>query len=263
MNLGINGKVALITASSQGLGKASALSLAREGARIAICSRKEKDIRQTADEIRSVTGGVVVPIVADVSNPDDILRLAESVQRELGPVQILVNNAGGPPTGDILTLSDEEWQKGFNLTLMSVVRLCRQVLPMMLEQNWGRIITITSIAAKQPINDLLISSTIRPGIHGLTKVLSNRYAGNNITVNTVCPGNILTSRQKELMESRSSRSGLTMDQYKAGIVKEIPAGRFGQPEEIGDVVTFLASGQAGYINGVNLLVDGGQSRGIF
>ncbi len=263
MNLGIAGKVALVTAASQGLGKASALELAKEGAVLAICSRSETSIRAAADEIGTATGTRVLPVRADVSDPEDIRRLLETVGARLGPIQILVNNAGGPPTGDILSIPDEEWLKGYYLTLMSAVRLCRGVLPAMRERKWGRIITITSVAAKQPINDLIISSTLRPGIHGLTKVLSNKFAGFGITVNTVCPGHILTHRQEELMAARSKVAGTSPAELMNTIVKDIPSGRLGKPEEIGAVVAFLASGQAAYINGVNLLVDGGISRGIF
>ncbi len=144
-----------------------------------------------------------------------------------------------------------------------MIRLTREVLPLMIRQKWGRIITITSIAGKQPIDDLLISSTLRPGIHGLTKVLSNKFAKYNITVNTICPGNILTSRQKELMEARSAKQKISEKKYLEGVIKDIPAGRLGKPEEIGNTIAFLASEQAGYINGVNLLVDGGMAKGIF
>jgi 3-oxoacyl-[acyl-carrier protein] reductase len=175
---------------------------------------------------------------------------------------VLVNNAGGPPTGDILSLKDEDWQKGHDLTLMSMVRLTRAVLPMMIQQRWGRIITITSIAAKQPINELLLSSAIRPGILGLTKVLANQYAKDNITVNTVCPGNVLTKRQEELAASRAAAKNISMEQYLKETASVIPAGRLGRPEEIGNVIAFLASEQASYINGVNMLVDGSAAKGI-
>jgi 3-oxoacyl-[acyl-carrier protein] reductase len=204
----------------------------------------------------------VLPLVSDVSKASDIRKLVESVKEKFGSIHILVNNAGGPPTGDILTLTDQQWQKGFELTFMSVVRLCRAVLPMMIQQKWGRIVTITSAAAKQPINDLLVSSALRPGILGLTKVLSNKYAKDNITVNTICPGNVLTNRQKELMEARCVERRMTMDEYMAQAAEEIPMGRLGKPEEIGDVIAFLASEQASYINGTNLLVDGGLAKGI-
>lgn len=262
MNLGLKGKVALVTASSQGLGKASALALAAEGAKLVICSRNEKSIQAAADEIRQKTGATVVPVVGDVSKMKDIKNVVDTAVMEFGTIHVLVNNAGGPPTGHILTTPDEEWEKGVQLTLMSVVRLVREVLPHMERQKWGRIITIVSIAAKQPIDELLISSTLRPGILGLSKVLSNQYAKENITVNTVCPGLILTKRQEELSTSRAAEKMMTFEHYLAESAKAIPAGRLGRPDEIGNVVAFLASEQASFINGVNLLVDGGAARGI-
>ena len=262
MDFGLKGKVALVTASSQGLGKAAAQALAREGAVIVICSRTKSAIERTAKEIRHDTHATVVPFVADVSKLADVRRLVRATKRKFGAIHILVNNAGGPPTGDILSLPESEWKKGIDLTLVSVVRLCREVLPSMVKQRWGRIITITSITAKQPINDLLISSTLRPGILGLSKLLSNVYAKDNITVNTVCPGNTLTKRQEELMTSRSAKKKMSMKEYMAGIVKDIPAGRMGRPEEIADAIAFLASEKASYVNGVNLLVDGGLAKGI-
>ncbi len=262
MDLGLKNKVALVAAASQGLGKASAFALAREGASLVICSRHEESINKTAEEIRVVTGANVLPVVADVSRKADITTFVQTAINEYGTVHVLVNNAGGPPTGHILTLAEEEWERGMQLTLMSVVRLVREVLPSMEKQRWGRIISIVSIAAKQPINELLISSTLRPGILGLSKVLSNQYARDNITVNTICPGLILTKREEELSVSRAADKKMTFEEYMAESAKAIPAGRLGRPEEIGDVVAFLASEQASYINGVNLLVDGGFARGI-
>jgi 3-oxoacyl-[acyl-carrier protein] reductase len=262
MDLGLRNRVALVAAASQGLGKASALSLAREGARLFICSRNEERVRQTAAEIKNQTGAVVVPVVADVSVSADITRFVQTALTQFGAIDILVNNAGGPPTGHISRLPDEEWERGIQLTLMSIIRMVREVLPSMQKQRWGRIISIVSIAAKQPINELLISSTLRPGILGLTKVLSNQYAADNITVNTVCPGLILTKRQEELSISRAADRNVTPEQYLEESARAIPAARIGRPEEIGDVVAFLASEKASYINGVNLLVDGGMAKGI-
>jgi 3-oxoacyl-[acyl-carrier protein] reductase len=227
-----------------------------------ICSRNEQGLKRTAEEIRSKTGAVVIPIVADVSKEKDIEAFVQAAIDEFGTVHVLVNNAGGPPTGHVLKVTDEEWAKGVQLTLMSVIRCVRAVLPHMENQHWGRIISIVSIAAKQPINELLISSTLRPGILGLSKVLSNQYAKDNITVNTICPGLILTKRQEELSLSRAADNKMTLEEYLSESAKTIPAGRLGHPEEIGNVVTFLASEQASYINGVNLLVDGGAARGI-
>lgn len=263
MNFGLKDKVALVAASSQGLGKASAMALAQEGAKLVICSRNEKAINETAEEIRTKTGATVLPVMADVSKAGDINKLVESAVNVYGTVHVLVNNAGGPPTGHIRSMTDGEWEKGVQLTLMSVVRLTREILPLMEKQRWGRVITIVSIVAKQPINELLISSTIRPGLLGLSKVLSNQYAKDNITVNTICPGLILTKRQEELSASRAAEKNMTFEEYLTDSAKAIPTGRLGKPEEIGNVVTFLASEQASYINGVNLLVDGGMAKGVY
>jgi 3-oxoacyl-[acyl-carrier protein] reductase len=263
MNLGLKGKIALVTASSQGLGRASAFALAREGATVAICSRTKTAIEQTAKEIREATSAKVLPIVADVSHAEEVVSLVETVKREYGTIHVLVSNAGGPPTGDVLKLQDSEWEKGFNLTLMSTVRLIRAALPLMIRQEWGRIITITSFVAKQPVDELLLSATLRPGIAGLTKILSNQHARRNITINTICPGNIMTKRQEDLSIVRAEQQGVTPQEYLAEAVKQIPTGRYGKPEEIGNIVAFLASEQAAYINGVNLLVDGGLTKGIY
>ncbi len=263
MDLGIKNKVALVTASSQGLGKAAAFSLAKEGVNLAICSRYEKSITDTAKEIAKETGVKVFPLASDVSKNEDIDRLIESVKTEFGTIDILVNNAGGPPAGEITKISDAEWEKGVNLTLMSTIRLTRSVLPMMERQKWGRVVTIVSITAKQPVDELLISSTLRPGILGLSKVLANQYGKHGITINTICPGYVLTQRQEELSRSRSAEKNMTMDEYLAESATNIPIGRLGKPEEIGDVIAFLASERAGYINGANILVDGGQAKGIY
>ena len=262
MDLGLRGKTAVICASSEGLGKASALALAREGANIVICSRREKAIRETAIEIHELTGVEVHPVIADVSVASENSRLVQESIGRFGAIHILVNNAGGPPTGDILTLSDEQWQKAHDLTLMSMVRMTREVLPLMIRQGWGRIITITSFVAKQPVDELMLSVSIRPGILGLSKILSNQYAKYNITVNTICPGNIFTKRQEELSQTRASSNKMSVDDYIASQTKSIPAGRYGRPDEIGEVVAFLASDRASYISGVNLLVDGGLAKGI-
>ncbi|MBE0648891.1 MAG: SDR family oxidoreductase [Bacteroidales bacterium] len=262
MELHLTSKIALVTASSKGLGKAAAMSLAKEGATVIVCSRNKKEIELAADEIRRVSGAEVLPVVADVSRAEQIGMLFETIRERFGTLHVLVNNAGGPPTGDILTMTDEEWRQGYELTLMSMVRLTREALPLMIKQQWGRIITITSITGKQPVNDLLISSALRPGIHGLSKVLSNKYAKDNITVNTICPGFIHTERQQDLMQQRSATKNITPEEYMAEIVRDIPAGRMGKLAEVGDVIAFLSSENASYISGVNLLVDGGLARGI-
>jgi len=262
VELGLKGKYALVTAASRGLGYAAAEALAREGADIIICARGPKAVREAAARLRASTGSGVIGIAADVSRESGIALLRRSVKKHFGAVDILICNAGGPPRGTVLDLTESEWEKAFNLTLLSAVRLIRAFLPGMISRRWGRIITITSVAAKQPIDDLLLSSVLRPGIQGLSKVLSNQHAASNITVNTVCPGYVLTDRQKELFEGRARSSGRTMKRLMGELTADIPAARMGRPGEIGDVIAFLASERASYINGVNLLVDGGYARGI-
>lgn len=262
MDLGLKGKVALVAAASKGLGKASALALAAEGANVVMCGRTESDVQDAAREISSTTGSNVVGVKADVAIPADIKRFVNAAREKFGTVHILVNNAGGPPVGSILDLADDGWEKGFQLTMMSMVRMTREVLPMMTRQRWGRIITITSFVAKQPINELILSASMRPGVHALSKILANLHAKDNVTVNAVCPGNILTKRQEDLNRARAEERKVTLENVLLEAAKQIPAGRMGKPEEIGNVVAFLASEQASYINGVTLLVDGGLTKGV-
>ncbi len=262
MDLGLKGKFALVTAASEGLGYAAAAALAREGASVMICARGRAALRAAASRIAERSAASVVPVVADVSTPSGIRTLERSVRREFGSLQVLVSNAGGPPRGDILTMKEAEWRKGYELTLMSTVRLMRAFLPGMVAGRWGRIVTITSIAARQPVNDLLLSTVFRPGIHALSKVVSNLHAASGITVNAVCPGYILTARQKEIFDGRAKDAGTSAAALIRKMSADIPAARMGRPEEIGEVIAFLASERASYVNGVSLLVDGGLARGI-
>ncbi len=262
MDLGLKGKFALVTAASSGLGYAAAAALAREGAAVMICSRRRAAVRDAASRIGKSPAPPVVPVVADVSTPAGIRTLERRVREEFGSLQILVSNAGGPPRGDILTMKEAEWRRGFDLTLMSTVRLMRAFLPGMIERRWGRIVTITSVAARQPINDLLLSTVFRPGVHALSKVVSNLHAASGITVNAVCPGYILTARQKEIFDARAKAAGTSAAALLRKMSADIPAARMGRPEEVGEVIAFLASERASYVNGVNLLVDGGLARGI-
>lgn len=263
MDLGLRGKFCLVTAASRGLGRSAAEALAVEGATIMICSRTKRDIERTAKEIRKHSGADVIPLVADVSRAVDLKRIERCVEREFGTLHVLVSNAGGPPRGDLLTMKESEWKRGVELTLMSTVRLVRAYLPGMITQGWGRVITITSVAAKQPIDDLLLSTVLRPGIHALSKVISNQHAASNITINTVCPGYILTERQRDITKRRAVTSGIPVEEMMRGMTSGIPAGRMGRPDEIGSVIAFLASERASYINGVNILVDGGMTRGVY
>ena len=262
MDLGLTHKVAFVAASSQGLGKAAALSLAKEGVKLAICSRDVGKLNFAAEEIRTNTGAEVLPIACDVTLPEDIERAVNETLQRYGQIDILVNNAGGPPAGKISKVTDQEWESGFELTMMSMIRMTRAVLPSMERQKWGRVISIVSLSAKQPIDELLISSTLRPGILGLTKVLANQYGMHGITVNSVCPGYFLTQRQKDLGAVRSKERNISMEEYLSESAKSIPVGRLGRPEELGDVIAFLASERASFINGESILVDGGQAKGV-
>jgi 3-oxoacyl-[acyl-carrier protein] reductase len=262
MELGLRGRVALVCAASQGLGKAAAAALAREGAHVVICSRDRKKLEAAAKEI--ATGdGRVLPVVADLTKPRDIARCVASVVKEFGRIDVLVTNAGGPPAGTFPGLKDADWQTGFERNLLSAVRCIREVLPHMQKQHWGRIINLTSYTVKQPINDLIISSAIRPGVLGLAKILSNQYAREGILVNTVAPGNYLTARQEDLARTRAGEKGMSFEAYLEAQSKDIPVGRLGRPEELADVITFLASERASFITGATIAVDGGQVRGLF
>ena len=258
MDLGLKGKVALVTAASKGMGKASALAFAAEGARVAMCSRTESDLKTAADEVRAATRAEVLAIPADVTKKQDVVSLVQRVQSEWGGVDVLVANAGGPARGFFEEMSDEQWQQAFELSLLSVVRLVRAVLPGMRAKKWGRVLTIQSVSVKQPLDDLLLSNAVRPGTHGMMKTLAIRYAKDNITFNTVCPGRILTDR---LMGGLKT-SGLSREQYIAHLGAEIPMGRVGTPEEFANVIAFLASERASYVTGTAIQVDGGLVRGL-
>ncbi|RMF84327.1 MAG: SDR family oxidoreductase [Nitrospinota bacterium] len=263
MDLGIAGKVALVAASSKGLGKAVALGLAREGARVTICARGEEALQRAAAEIRADTGAEVFPVVADVSRSEEIKRLVQATLERFGRIDILVNNAGGPPAGTFFTLSEADWEQGLALNLFSTIRLCQEVIPIMRRQQWGRIINITSITAKQPIETLVISNVIRSGVLGLAKTLSHELARENILVNSVCPGYILTERMYEVAQRQAAEKGITPEAAIQENARAVPMGRVGQPEEFANLVVFLASERASYITGTAIQIDGGLYRGLF
>jgi 3-oxoacyl-[acyl-carrier protein] reductase len=262
MDLGLRNKIALVAASSQGLGRAVAESFAREGATIVICSRNKKALSEAAVEIAQGSTAEVFPFPADVSDPKDIKKLVQAVVKRYGTIHVLVNNAGGPPVESFDRISDDSWEKGVELTMMSAIRLMREVIPLMQKQHWGRIITINSIVGKQPIAELVISSTLRPGLIGLHKVLAAQYAKDGILINTVCPGFIMTKRQEEISRVRSAKAKITVEEYVALQTKEIPLGRYGTPQEIGDVAAFLASSRSSFLTGATISVDGGMTKGL-
>ena len=258
MNLGLTGKTALVTAASKGMGKACALGLAAEGARVVMCARTDVDLQAAAEEVRSKTGAQVVAMPADVTRADQVKALVARAHEAFGGVDILVANAGGPPRGYFDELSDEQWYGAFEVSLLSVVRLIREVLPSMRQRRWGRIITIQSSSVKQPIDGLDLSNAIRPGAAGLMKTLATELGAANILVNTVCPGRILTDR----LLGGARQAGLSPEEYVRQVGADVPMGRVGTPEEFANVVVFLASERASYVTGVAIQVDGGLIRGL-
>lgn len=263
MDLGIKNKVALVAASSKGLGKAVAIQLSREGSKIVICARNKDRLFKTRDEIAAETGGMVRAFIADVRNKNQVKKMVEQVVNEFGTIEILVCNAGGPPSGmaDEFTLDD--YRNAMELNLLSTINLCYEVIPLMKKQKWGRIINMTSVTAKQPIDTLILSSTTRAGVLGFSKSLSNQLAPYGITVNSVCPGYTKTERVKNLAKSfEESGKGTVRDFYR-NIEKAIPMNRLGTPEETAQAVAFLASEGASYITGVALQTDGGYINALF
>ncbi len=251
MDLGLKGKVAFVAASSEGLGKSVALELAREEALIAICGRNQESLEATAREIEQHTE--VLSVVGDLSKTEEVNRIVNTVIEKYGSVDILVTNTGGPPSGKFEELSPEQWDQAYHQLLVSATSLVRGFLPGMKKKHWGRIISITSQAVKQPVDNLILSNSMRASVVGLMKTLANELGHENITVNNVMPGYTQTSRLDRLIESNPSFARAT---------EEIPLGRFGQPDEFAAAVTFLASERASYITGVSLAVDGGWIKNI-
>ncbi|MBU0703073.1 MAG: SDR family oxidoreductase [Chloroflexi bacterium] len=262
MNLGLHDKVALVTAASKGLGKAVALRLAQEGARVAICARGEEALYQAADEIEAQTGQPALALPANVSDPEAADALVKSTVEQFGRVDVLVINAGGPPPGQFLDLTPDDWEAAVQLTLMSAVRLCYSVVPVMKEQGRGSILAMTSITVKQPLPNLILSNSLRLGVAGLVKTLADELAPFGIRVNSICPGWTHTSRVDQLLRDRAERNETTPEEEAAKIAAAIPLRRMGTPEEFAAVAAFLVSPAASYVTGVSLLVDGGMYRGV-
>jgi 3-oxoacyl-[acyl-carrier protein] reductase len=263
MNLGITEKNALVTASSRGLGKAIALQLSREGANVAICAREGEELLQTKKEISERSGGKVLAVTADVTNNSQVKKLITQVNSDFGSIDILICNAGGPPSGLAETFGLDDYRNALELNLMSTVNLCYEVMPNMKKQKWGRIVNLTSVSAKQPLDTLILSNTTRAGVLGFSKSLSNQLAPHGITVNSVCPGYTRTERVEELAKSFEESGKGSVQDFFQNIEKIIPMGRLGRPYEIATAVAFLCSEAASYITGVALQVDGGFIKAIF
>ena len=262
MDFGIHGKIALVTASSRGLGRGCAEQLAAEGCRVAICSRDAAAARQAGEEISKITGTDVLGLAADMSKVEDIKRLLSEVRDALGDPEILVTNAGGPPPGTYASTAIEEYEKALNLTLMSAVHLIQGVTPAMKTNGWGRIIAITSISVKQPIGTLLLSNMARAGLTGFLKTIATELAPDGITVNALLPGTHKTSRIDQLATFRADQEKKTPEAIIDEMMSANPSHTIGDPSDFGATAVFLASVQARYITGQNILVDGGNYRGL-
>jgi 3-oxoacyl-[acyl-carrier protein] reductase len=258
----LEGKAALVCAASRGLGRASAMALAARGATVAICARHEPPLREAADAIARSTGRRVVPLVADMAIHGDALALADRAAAELGGLDILVTNTGGPPSGPFFGFDDAVWQAAIDSILLSVVRLSRGAIPHMRARGGGRMIHVTSISVKQPIEGLVLSNALRAAVTGLAKTLAAELAADNILVNCVAPGYTRTDRVVELAEATAAREGIAADVVQRRTEEKIPLGRMGEPEEFGAAVAFLASSEASYITGTTLQVDGGFIRSL-
>jgi 3-oxoacyl-[acyl-carrier protein] reductase len=263
MDLGLKNKVALVAASSQGLGRAVAEELAAEGASLVLCARDSRTLAETAASIAEKTNAHVLAVPADVTVAEDIKRLVDAANERFGRIDILVTNAGGPPAGRFEQLTHEQWENAIRLTLLSAVELTRQVLPGMKGRRWGRIINITSIAVKQPVENLLLSNSLRAGLTGFARTLANEVAADGITVNNVLPGYTRTERLDELATMMAEKQGISPNEFRGKWEKEIPMARLGEPREFAAMVTFLASERASYVTGTSIQVDGGWIRSLF
>ena len=263
MDLGLTGKVAIVAAASSGLGKATAMELAADGARVAINARNEEQLRDTAVEIQSKTDAEVLAIAGDVTREELVRQMVSETKTKFGSVDIVVANAGGPPAGFFDDFGAQHYRDAVELNLISTINLCREAVPHMRERGWGRIVAITSIAAKQPVENLILSNTARAGVLGFMKSLSQQIAADGITANTVCPGYHLTERLKNLSLSIAKNEGVSVEDIYARWATSTPMKRIGDPKEFGAVVAFLCSERASYLTGTVTQVDGGAYRALF
>jgi 3-oxoacyl-[acyl-carrier protein] reductase len=262
MDLGLKGKVAFVAAASRGLGRAVAEELAAEGASLVLCARNEETLSIAGVQIAETSGVPVHWVVADVSNFDDVSRAVQSGIEKFGRIDILVTNAGGPPAGRFEDLSREMWETATRLTLDSVLELTRAVLPGMKERRWGRILNITSIAAKQPVDNLILSNSLRAAVTGFARTLANEVATDGITVNNILPGYTRTERVEDLALATASREGISTTEANGRWEAEIPMKRLGEPREFAALAAFLVSERASYITGTSIPVDGGWIRSL-
>lgn len=263
MDLGLEGRAALVGGASKGIGKSIAVGLSKEGCRVAVCARGPADLEAAAEEIRRETGMEALPVVCDMASYDDIKLAVAQAASAFGGLNIVVNNAGGPPTGTFEALDERYWQHAIEQNLLSAVRTTREALPHLKRSGYGRIINVTSVAVKQPIDGLMLSNATRLGVIGWAKTLSRELAPIGITVNNVCPGNIATERLMSLIEERARRQGVGLEQAVQVEESRIPMGVLGEPEDVANLVAFLASVKARYITGTTIQVDGGSTTAVF
>ncbi len=270
MDLGLKGRTALVTAASRGFGRAVALQLAAEGASVAICARGESELSEAAEDVRAAgqeayggAGGEVVTRAMDVTDGEAVAGFVADLEKDWGGIDLLLVNAGGPPAGTFAELDLDQWEAAYRLTLESAVRLCRLVMPGMMARRWGRIVQITSVSVLQPVENLLLSSVMRPAVHALTRNLALEGGPCGVTVNSVAPGFHTTSAVERLITKKIELTGCTRQDVLDDWTAEIPLGRLGEPEELAALVLFLMSARAGYITGQCLVSDGGWVKGTF
>jgi len=262
VDLGLRGKIALVTAASRGLGRAIAEALAAEGASLVICARGTEALEEAGAAIMRGSAGEVEMVAADVATDQGIARVWQHARDRFGRVDILVTNAGGPPSGPFESLEWNAWQQAVELTLRSAVELTRLVLPGMKERRWGRILNVTSIAVKQPVDGLMLSNSLRAAVTGFARTLANEVARYGVTVNNILPGYTRTERVEQLNAATAAREGITVDDVSRRIEAQIPMRRLGEPDEFAALAAFLASEQAAYITAQSIAVDGGWIRSV-
>jgi len=262
MNTGLKDRVAIVAASSKGIGRAAAFALATEGAKLALCARSAEALDETADQIRAQHGVEVYTEAFDVSDDSRVRAFIDAAHQRFGRIDVCVTNAGGPPAKPFADTTMEEWDRAWQLNLRSIVSFAHAVLPRMRAQRWGRLITLTSVSVKQPVPELVLSNSVRAGVLGLVRSLATQYGPDNITVNNVGPGYTATERIRDLAEANAKARGITAAEYEANLAKDIPLGRLASPEEVADAIVWLASERASYITGQTILVDGGTYRGL-
>ena len=262
MDTGLKNRVAIVAASSQGIGRATAEAFAAEGCRLAMCARNREALQTAAEKIQKQNNAEVLAEPLDVTDASAVHRFVETVVNRFGAVDICVTNAGGPPAKGFLAASLDDWRKAIELNFLSTVYFAREVIPLMQRKSWGRIITITSITTKQPVADLVLSNAVRAAVVGLVKSLANEFGKDGILVNNVGPGYTATDRLKDLAKSRSVAMGKSEDEIFEGWAVEAPLKRLGEPREVADAIVWLASARASYITGQTILVDGGLYKGL-